>query len=68
MPGLTGPELAAAIAPIRPRLPVLYVSGYAVDKLAAELIADPDRFLAKPYQHAALSEKVRRILDSVAVV
>jgi CheY-like chemotaxis protein len=67
MPGLTGPELAAAIAPIRPCLPVLYVSGYADEKLASAVLANPERFLAKPYQQAALSEKVRRILDSVAV-
>lgn len=67
MPGVSGPELASAVLALRPGLPVLFASGYTDDKLGADALADPDRFIAKPYTAAGLTTKVRRILDGAAL-
>jgi CheY-like chemotaxis protein len=55
------------VSSLRPDLPVLYVSGYADERLTADVLADPDRFLAKPYEAAALAVKVRHLIDTQGV-
>ncbi|HVX65383.1 MAG TPA: PAS domain S-box protein [Bryobacteraceae bacterium] len=64
MPGMSGPELAACAATIRPGLPVLYISGYpdvTVTHDGAEV--DPERFVQKPFTVEVLNGKIRRLLD-----
>ncbi|MGB9455070.1 MAG: response regulator [Bryobacteraceae bacterium] len=60
----TGVELARRLRESRPRLPVLYISGYAQDsailKSAQESGAE---LLAKPFTMAAFAERMHRILD-----
>lgn len=64
MPGISGSELAARLAAIRPGLRTLYMSGYA-DRTPA----DPDgpgfqdNCIGKPFALAALAAKVREVLD-----
>ncbi len=64
MPGMSGPEVAAALGVLRPGLRVLFVSGYTRDaiSLRGELPAGVE-LLQKPFTPAVLLERVRAILD-----
>jgi PAS domain S-box-containing protein len=63
LPALGGRELAARAAEIRPRMPVIFTSGYTDDAvLHHDVVADASRFLAKPYSRAALADRVRDVL------
>lgn len=65
MPGFSGPVLAEKIAETRPKMRVLFTSGYADDEIAKRRALGPDRaFLEKPFTRAALMTKVRELLDS----
>ncbi|WP_293881072.1 ATP-binding protein [Sphingomonas sp.] len=62
MPGVTGPELVAAIHILHPQMPVLFVTGFAGD------IEDPQAFgghevLRKPFTIGRLGDAVARVLD-----
>ncbi len=64
MPQMSGSELAEQLLPIRRRLKVLYMSGYAQevqDRKHGQ--ADHIGFLQKPFTPAALARKVREMLD-----
>ena len=59
MPGMTGPELASQLAPLRPDMRVLFVSGYKHDTLEHHALLESDlHLLPKPFP---ASELVRRI-------
>jgi PAS domain S-box-containing protein len=68
MPGMSGPELAAYLAPARPDLKVLYLSGYS-DRAVINhgMLASGTAFLQKPFTPASLLNKVREILNSKEV-
>ncbi len=64
MPGVSGPELARSLAASRPRVKVLYMSGYTADLIARQGVLDPDvLLLEKPFTKEALLRKVRKALD-----
>jgi two-component system, cell cycle sensor histidine kinase and response regulator CckA len=63
MPGMPGTELARAMTASRPRLPVLFVSGYADAMLAGEgWMDDASGFLPKPYTRESLGRAVAEAL------
>jgi CheY-like chemotaxis protein len=64
MPGMRGPEVAAAVTARRPDVSVLLISGYT-DRptFPIEVDNDPLGFLAKPFKPSELSDRVRKILD-----
>jgi DNA-binding NtrC family response regulator len=63
MPRLGGEDLAARVAERRPGLPVLFMSGYGQDRLAADHVLDPSiRLLAKPFGIDELLAAVREAL------
>ncbi|MBI2423008.1 MAG: PAS domain S-box protein [Candidatus Hydrogenedentes bacterium] len=68
MPGMNGHELAGALLEQRPQLQVLYMSGYTDGAIThqGELQEGAD-FIGKPFSAAALSLKVRQILDRAQV-
>jgi two-component system cell cycle sensor histidine kinase/response regulator CckA len=68
MPGMNGPTLAQQLVDRQPGLKVLFISGYA--DLAVTLDANNPNvsFLSKPFQAAALSARVRDILNRPARV
>jgi nitrogen-specific signal transduction histidine kinase/ActR/RegA family two-component response regulator len=68
MPGMNGPALAQQLVGRQPGLKVLFISGYA--DLAVTLDANNPNvsFLSKPFQAAALSARVRDILNRPARV
>ncbi|MBN1688031.1 MAG: PAS domain S-box protein [Candidatus Omnitrophica bacterium] len=65
MPEMDGRELADRLLEINPRMKVLFISGYADHAVLQQGIPQvPHGFLQKPFTAAALSFKVREILDS----
>ena len=64
MPEISGPYLAARLAPLRPDMKVLYMSGYTGDMIFQQGVLDVDKnFLQKPFGVDALARKVRQVLD-----
>jgi PAS domain S-box-containing protein len=67
MPGMSGGELGARLALVRPALPVLYTSGYSdEDVIRRGLLAGGRPFLQKPFAPEDLARKVREVLDAAA--
>jgi two-component system, cell cycle sensor histidine kinase and response regulator CckA len=64
MPQTNGRVLAQRIAPLRPKMRLIYMSGYP-DVAAQHLILDSSvPFISKPVTSETLSRKVREVLDS----
>lgn len=64
MPGLSGPEVAAALRQQRPALKVLYMSGYTNDSALRDRVSQAaSAFLPKPFTPQELLSKVRAVLD-----
>ena len=63
--GVSGKELAEQLVAKRPKLKVIFTSGYNVDEMGGEFIPkDGSRFLQKPYNHLTLARTVRESLDA----
>jgi signal transduction histidine kinase len=63
MPGMNGPELVQALREQHPTLPVLYMSGYAPDEMAARIgVEKRARFAEKPCRPSKLLQHVSDIL------
>ena len=66
MPGMSGRDLMQRLHRVRPRLRVLYMSGYTNDDILRRGLHDPSVwFLQKPFTGAELLTKVRQVLDGV---
>ena len=65
MPGMSGWELADLARQVRPGLPVVYSSGYALEVLAQQGRAPAEAIiLVKPYRKAELAERLREALSA----
>jgi two-component system cell cycle sensor histidine kinase/response regulator CckA len=62
MPGLRGPEVALALAPKRPGLRVLFMSGYA-DQDSRSGVPAGANFLNKPFSGQELAAVVAAVLN-----
>jgi CheY-like chemotaxis protein len=63
MPGMNGRDLAAKLAPKRPEMKVIYMSGYSGFTHAG--LADSEiSLLAKPFTRQALLRKIREAIES----
>jgi signal transduction histidine kinase/CheY-like chemotaxis protein len=66
MPGMSGRELAVAVAGRRPGLRTLFLSGYTPDEVLRQGVrAEEAHFLQKPFTPSSLLGKVREILARV---
>lgn len=64
MPRMSGREVAEQVTAARPKIEVLYVSGYTDDAIIQRGAIGPNKaFLQKPFTPAALARKVRQILE-----
>jgi PAS domain S-box-containing protein len=69
MPGMSGPDVAGAVAAMRPGTHVLYISGYTDSSIGNHGALEPGiAFLQKPFNADVLTRKVREVLDGAAVV
>ena len=65
MPGMDGDRTFEAIRKIRPNLPILLSSGYAINGQAHEIMEKGcNGFIQKPFNLSALSKKIREVLSS----
>ncbi len=64
MPQMSGRELAAQLAPERPDMKILYMSGYSEEAILRDGVMAPGTaFLEKPFTSESLARKVRELLD-----
>jgi CheY-like chemotaxis protein len=69
MPGMTGPQLAERLAPLRPEMKVLFVSGYRHDALEQCGLRTQDlNVLSKPFPASELLRRVRMLLSQRATL
>jgi len=65
MPGMSGRELAERLAVVRPKMKILYMSGYTDDLIAHhEATHNGAELLQKPFTRSVLLTRVRDLLDS----
>lgn len=68
MPHLSGPELASKLAPERPEMKVLYMSGYTDDTVFRHGVLEGGvAFLQKPFNLKVLAQKIREVLSGQPV-
>lgn len=63
MSGMNGRELGERMAEARPGLRVLYMSGYTADLIGDQGLSPAAPLIQKPFTTAALTAKVREVLD-----
>jgi two-component system cell cycle sensor histidine kinase/response regulator CckA len=65
MPGMSGPELARRLAPLRPEARVLFMSGYTGESVVHHGLGAPGvHYIQKPFAPDGLAAKVREVLDA----
>jgi CheY-like chemotaxis protein len=66
MGGISGRELAERLKAQRPKIRVLFMSGYTEDAIIRHGVYTAQAaFIGKPFSPAALTAKVREVLDAV---
>jgi PAS domain S-box-containing protein len=64
MPQMSGPQLAEQLKRRRPKMRILFTSGYTDDSIVHHGVLDPGtEFIGKPFSAADLARKVRDVLD-----
>ena len=62
--GISGADLVEQLLASRPRLKIVFTSGYTANEVNQEMLARTGAsFLSKPYTHAELAKTVRDCLD-----
>ncbi len=66
MPGMDGPAMARQVRKVKPRLPILFMSGYAEEQLRNEIDIEAMHFMPKPFSVQQISETVAGLLAKYA--
>jgi two-component system, cell cycle sensor histidine kinase and response regulator CckA len=67
MPGISGPEAAARLKRLRPKMKVLYMSGYMDNTIVQQgVVEDGVNLIRKPFSPGGLLQQVREALDKTA--
>jgi signal transduction histidine kinase/CheY-like chemotaxis protein len=67
MPQMGGRELVTQLAPVRPGMKVIFMSGYSEDAVVQPELFDPQhRFIEKPFAPPLLARTIREVLDERA--
>ena len=67
LPGMNGKVLSERLRNLRPKLKVLFTSGYTADVIARRGVLERDvPYLPKPFSPEALAAKIREVLADVA--
>jgi two-component system, cell cycle sensor histidine kinase and response regulator CckA len=66
MPHMSGRELAERLAPVRPKMRVLFMSGYTDHAAMHRHLTPGAAFLQKPFTPETFARKVRSMLDEQA--
>ena len=64
MPSMDGPAMAREIRKIAPRVPVLFMSGYAEEQLRRDIDIEGMHFIAKPFSVQQIAAKVGQVLGA----
>jgi two-component system cell cycle sensor histidine kinase/response regulator CckA len=64
MPSMDGPAMAKEIRKITPKLPVLFMSGYAEEQLRREIDIEGMHFIPKPFSVQQIAAKVGQVLGA----
>ncbi|HSQ96986.1 MAG TPA: response regulator [Croceibacterium sp.] len=64
MPSMDGPAMAKEIRKIAPKLPVLFMSGYAEEQLRREIDIEGMHFIPKPFSVQQIAAKVGQVLGA----
>ena len=65
MPGMSGRQLAERILTKRPKIRIMYMTGYTDDMVVQHKVLEPGvQLLQKPFTRADLALKVRATLDA----
>ena len=65
MPGMSGADLVKRLAPLRPGMKALYMSGYTEHAVLREGVPGPGAaFMQKPFAPNELAQKIREMLDA----
>ncbi len=67
MPLMDGPAMVAAIRAKMPRVPVLFMSGYAEEQLRQSITLPNVAFLAKPFSVAQLVDAIAAVRDGAPI-
>jgi two-component SAPR family response regulator len=61
---VTGTDLARQLIPMRPKMKVLFISGYTEEAIVHQgVLEEGTAFLQKPFTPNVLARKVREVLD-----
>ncbi len=66
MPTMDGPAMAREIRKLQPRLPILFMSGYAEEQLRNQIDIEAMHFMAKPFSVQQIADKVAYVLAGKA--
>jgi len=62
MPTMDGPSMARELRKIAPKLPILFMSGYAEEQLRHEIDIENMHFIPKPFSVQQIGDKVASVL------